>query len=422
MTRQMPPGWEHAPSATCGDVGEHALIRWIASAVGNAPSPDVLQGIGDDAAVVRPRRNHVDVLTTDVLVDGVHFTRALSTARDVGHRALHVNLSDIAAMGAEPRVALLSLGLPVDLAALWVAELVQGLLDAARLARVHVIGGNISHSPTLFVDVTVSGSIKPRQILRRSGARAGDELYVSGEVGAAAAGLAWLQRGSDRSFDGKDHSFAGKDRSFAGRDRSPSGPSPSDADAHVGAGTGDGRLAQPALPTSMEPAIARYRRPEARVALGMQVARNRAASACMDTSDGLADALRQLAGASGVGVRVDAATLPVSPAVTDVVAATGCAASTLVWSGGEDYELLFAVPRRSRRRFLHATGRKGLPVVTRIGVCTKDADLVIVSEDQHLTPLPGGYEHFVSSAGDPAHDGTTPPDARGGRGTPEDHG
>ena len=159
-----------------------------------APSPDVLQGIGDDAAVVRPRRNHVDVLTTDVQVDGVHFTRAFSTASDVGHRALHVNLSDIAAMGAEPRVALLSLGLPADLDALWVAELVQGLLDAARLARVHVIGGNISRSPTLFVDVTVSGAVKPRHVLRRSGARAGDELYVSGEVGAAAAGLAWLQR------------------------------------------------------------------------------------------------------------------------------------------------------------------------------------------------------------------------------------
>ncbi len=193
MIRQMPPGWEHAPSATCGEVGEHALIRWIASAVGAAPSPDVLQGIGDDAAVVRPRRNHVDVLTTDVLVDGVHFTRALSTAHDVGHRALHVNLSDIAAMGAEPRVALLSLGLPVDLEALWVAELVQGLVDAARRARVQVIGGNISRSPTLFVDVTVSGAVKPRHVLRRSGARAGDELYVSGEVGAAAAGLAWLQ-------------------------------------------------------------------------------------------------------------------------------------------------------------------------------------------------------------------------------------
>jgi thiamine-monophosphate kinase len=168
--------------------------------------------------------------------------------------------------------------------------------------------------------------------------------------------------------------------------------------------------------------MTRYRRPEARVALGMQVARNRAASACMDTSDGLADALRQLAGASGVGVRVEAATLPVSPAVAEVVSATGGAASALVWSGGEDYELLFAVPRRSRRRFLHATGRKGLPVVTRIGVCTKDADLVIVNADQRTTPLPGGYEHFVGSTGGPAHDGTTPPAAPGGSDTPEGHG
>ncbi len=158
------------------------------------------------------------------------------------------------------------------------------------------------------------------------------------------------------------------------------------------------------------------------MALGMQVARNRAASACMDTSDGLADALRQLAGASGVGVRVDAATLPVSPTVAEVVAATGCAVSALVWSGGEDYELLFAVPRRSRRRFLHATGRKGLPLVTRIGVCTKDADLVIVDDDQRLTPLPGGYEHFAGGAGGPAHTARPRRTHQGGAARRRDHG
>ena len=120
------PVWDHHASATCALVGERALIRWIASVVGSTPSPDVLVGIGDDAAVVVPRRNHVDVLTTDVQVDGVHFTRAFCAAADVGHRALHVNLSDVAAMGAEPRVALLSLGLPADLEARWVAEFVAG--------------------------------------------------------------------------------------------------------------------------------------------------------------------------------------------------------------------------------------------------------------------------------------------------------
>ncbi len=109
----------------------------------------------------------------------------------------------------------------------------------------------------------------------------------------------------------------------------------------------------------------------------------------MDTSDGLADALRQLAEASGVGVRVEATAVPVSPAVGEVASATGSDPSSMVWSGGEDYELLFAVPRRARRRFLHVTGRKGLPPVTRIGVCTKNADLVIVDHQQREGSPPG---------------------------------
>lgn len=355
----MPPGWHHAPSATIGEVGEHALIRWIASVVGSPASPDVLHGIGDDAAVVRPRRNHVDVLTTDVQVDGVHFSRTFSSAADLGRRALHVNLSDVAAMGAAPRVALLSLGLPPALEALWVAELVQGLVEAAREQQVDLVGGNISRSPVLFVDLTVTGAVKPRHLLRRGGARPGDELYVSGVVGAAAAGLAWLQHEADR---------AGQMTPTA------------------------------AVPQAVAEAITRYGRPDARVALGLQVGRNKAASACMDTSDGLADALRQLASASGVGVRVETAALPVSPAVADVVNMTGADAARLIWSGGEDYELLFAVPRRGRRRFLHATGRAGLPPVTRIGVCTRESTLLTVGADGAESPLMGGFEHFGGTA------------------------
>ncbi len=223
---------------------------------------------------------------------------------------------------------------------------------AARAARVQLVGGNISRSPLLFLDVTVSGAVKPRHVLRRSGARPGDELYLSGEAGAAAAGLAWLQDPA-RPTDGGEDTAA---RSAA---------------------------------------ITRYRRPEARLGLGAQVGRNKAASACMDTSDGLADALRQLAGASGVGIRVDAASVPVAPAVTELGEAAD--RDALIWSGGEDYELLFAVPRRSRRRFLHAAGRKGLPQVTRIGVCTKAADCLVVHADGRETLLAGGFEHFASA-------------------------
>lgn len=354
MTALALPEWDHDAAATCAQVGEHALIGWISAFVGRTSSPDVLVGIGDDAAVVAPRRNHVDVLTTDVQIDRVHFTRSICSAADVGHRALHVNLSDVAAMGADPRVALLSLGLPGELEARWVLECVQALVEAAGAARMHLVGGNIARSPLLFVDVAVSGAAKPRHLLRRSGARPGDELYVSGHAGAAAAGLAWLQD-PNRPGDG-------------------SGDSP-----------------------NLAAAIERYRRPEARLALGAQVGRNKAASACMDTSDGLADALRQLAGASGVGVRVEAACVPAAPAVAELTARSAGEGDALLWSGGEDYELLFAVPRRSRRRFLHATGRTGLPQVTRIGVCTKEADFLVVHADGRETPLPGGFEHFASS-------------------------
>ncbi|MBA2354037.1 MAG: thiamine-phosphate kinase [Acidobacteria bacterium] len=361
------PEWPYSPAARVEEVGERALIRWIAATLGVQTSADLVVGIGDDGAVVRARRNHVDVLTTDMLVEDVHFTRALSTPEDVGHRALHVNLSDVAAMGAEPRFALLSLGLPPSLEAAWVTRMVGALLASARASGVFLIGGNISRAPIIFVDVTVSGAAKPRHVLRRSGARPGDELYVSGAVGAAAAGLAWLQSQSRATRD------------TSGGDAAP---------AHGVLAEHDDVMA----------AVTRYRRPDARVALGVQVGRNKAASACMDTSDGLADALRQLAAASGIGVRVETAAVPVAPAVAQVAGMTGSDLSALIWSGGEDYELLFAVPRRARRRFLHATGRAGLPMVTRIGVCTRELDVLMVDQAGAGSALPDGFAHFAPSA------------------------
>lgn len=348
----MLPPWPHAETATVSEIGEHGLIRWIRDAVATLQSsPEVLVGIGDDAAVVQPRPNHVDVLTTDIQVEGVHFAWHLSTPGEIGARALHVNLSDLAAMGAEPRYALLSLGLPPTLPGTRLHALLVGFLDAASRARVAVIGGNISQAPVVTLDLTASGVVKRRGVLRRAGARAGDEIYVSGQMGAAAAGLAWLDRQAGIATD---------------------------------------------VPDTLAEAVRRYRTPEARVALGIQVSRNRAASACMDTSDGLADALQQMAAASGVGMRIEQALVPVSPAVTAACALTGTDRWTLALEGGEDYELVFTVPRRVRRAFLHATGRAGLPPVTRIGVCRKEAGVVMIDEAGAEHPMPAGYEHFMT--------------------------
>src|SRR5262249_42895618 len=151
-------------------------------------------GVGDDGAVVEPERNRLDVLSVDALVEGVHFDRAFTPPAAIGHRALAVNLSDLAAMGATPRSCLLSLVLPAAWPLADFESAIDGLLAVAATHRIHVAGGNLARSPgPLVIDITVSGTLKRRQISTRAGARPGDELYVSGSIGAAAAGLEMLR-------------------------------------------------------------------------------------------------------------------------------------------------------------------------------------------------------------------------------------
>ncbi len=317
------------------EIGERGLIERIRSRL-PAPPSWVVVGIGDDAAVVEPERNLLEVVTTDSLVEGVHFDRAFVSASDIGHKALAVNLSDLAAMGAAPRTALLSLILPASTVVADVDALVDSMTALARRARITIIGGNIAASPgPLVVDVTVTGSVHRRRILTRGGARPGDELYVSGSIGGAAAGLRRL-RADNRSTA---------------------------ADAH------------------------RYLRPEPRTRLGMMLGRNRAASACIDLSDGFAEALRQMTEASGVGAIVDASSLPIEPSGLSLHDAL---------SGGEDYELLFAVSPRQRRRLM-AVQRvvKEVPI-RMVGRFTEDrgVSVEIVGTREEL---PVGFQHFPQS-------------------------
>src|SRR5687768_11268035 len=271
------------------DVGERALIERIRRRIPPAPA-FVIVGIGDDAAVVEPERNLLEVLTTDCQVEGVHFDQTFVGAADIGHKALAVNLSDLAAMGAAPRIALLSLVLPPAFPVTAVDALVDGMARLAARARISIVGGNIARSPgPLIVDVTVTGSVHSRRVLRRAGARAGDELYVTGALGGAALGLRML--------------------------RSAAATSPLQRD----------KLDELADDTR----VMRYRRPEPRTRFGLLLGRNRAARACIDLSDGLADGIRQIVGASGLGAIIEADELPIEKGATlrDALA------------GGEDYEL-----------------------------------------------------------------------------------
>src|SRR5687768_7257305 len=226
----------HTHPLTISDLGEQALIARVRARTPSSPDW-VLTGIGDDAAVLRPARGMVDVVTTDSLVEDVHFRRAWSTSRDIGHRALAVNLSDLASMGASPRALLLSLALPAQLPLDEFDGVIDGFLALAAQVGAPLVGGNLARSPgPLVIDVTAVGAARPRRILRRSGARPGDRVFVTGQLGAAAAGLALCEAG-----------------------------------LHAATLNDDERAC-----------VLRYLRPDARLRTGVVVANNRAASACMD--------------------------------------------------------------------------------------------------------------------------------------------
>jgi len=329
-------------------LGERGLIERIRRRLPPPPA-SIVVGIGDDAAVATIDRGTLQVLTTDALVEGVHFDRRFSSPSDIGYKALAVNVSDIAAMGAAPRLALLSLMLPASLPVTIVDGILDGLLELAAASGVSVVGGNITRSPgPLVVDVTVTGAVKPRRILTRAGGRVGDRLYVTGQIGAAAAGLDWLSEQA-----------------------ATESPDPPIAEC-----------------------VARHRRPEPRTRVGALLGRARAANACMDLSDGLADAVRQISEASGTGAVVDAASLPIHPGAAAWFGARGKDPVEASVAGGDDYELLFSVPHRFRGRLrLVQRQSRGVPL-TPIGELTADVGKLVLKRSGASNLLPAGFVHF----------------------------
>ena len=362
---------EHLPTSTAvGDLTEAALIARIQQAL--PPPPDwLLVGIGDDAAVVEPERNRVQVLSVDALVEGIHFDRAFVPPDAIGHRALAVNLSDLAAMGASPRLALVSLALPPRFPLEDFDGVIASLARLAARHRIHVVGGNLTRSPgPLVIDVTVMGSVKRRQALTRSGARPGDEIYVSGTLGAGAVGLQKLRETSFNTKDTKDT----KEQSRTEKD-----------------------LPFVSLVSSVlkDTSVQRYLYPDPRIRLGLLLSRNRAASAAIDLSDGLADGVHRIAEASGVGAAIEAEALPIEPSVRAWFEERGLDPVSESMMAGDDYELLFAVRPRTGRRL--AAARRGDVPLTRIGVCT-EGPAVVLTRGGVTHGLPRtGYDHFGRS-------------------------
>lgn len=331
---------------------ERSLLERIRARVPHTHH-DLLLGIGDDAAILRRARNDADVITTDMLVEGVHFRREWSSPRDIGAKAVAVNLSDLSAMGAAPRLVLLSLGLPADLPLADFDEIIEGVAEAARESGAGVAGGNLTRSPgPLIVDVTAIGGVHPRKALRRDGARPGDDLYVTGTIGAGAAGLAWLQR------------------------HGPADPS-----------------------SAAWSAVRRACRPAPPLRAGVALSRARASRCAIDLSDGLADGIRRLSEASGCGITVDAAALPIDQPARAVFEALGIDPLLASLAGGDDYELLFTVSPRNRGRF-RAALRVMRTTAVRIGTVTKGPGLLVEGAGGAPIDLRSmGFDHFQGPSG-----------------------
>ena len=325
---------------------EFELIEAFARATGAAPAPPL--GPGDDASLL-PAQSP-SCVTVDALLEGIHFRRATSPLLDIGAKALAVNLSDLAAMGARPRWCLVALGIPRGFGLAEARRLGRGLGGLARSTGVAVLGGNVTRALELSLTVTLGGEAPPEGPLLRSGARVGDDVWVSGTLGDARLGLGCLERPR---------------------------------------GTTARRLA--AHPGRMRAVVRRQRRPTARVGLGRALAT--LASACIDVSDGLAQDAGHLARASGVQLRIALERLPLSPAVRLAIAGNDQAARFAA-AGGEDYELLFTARPSAAGRVRAAARRSGTPVTAIGRVVRGRGALLFDSIGRTVTGLKG-FDHLA---------------------------
>ena len=339
-------------------IREFDLIRSLHQRYGRR-TPSVIQGIGDDAAIITSRAGQWTVLTTDLLTEGIHFDLHTVAMFDVGFRAAAANLSDIAAMGGTPQHLLAALAIPRTGTSRQVHQLYRGMMAACRPHHVGLIGGDTSASRSgWFLSLTLIGVTPPRQTLFRSGARFGDFLYVTGTIGDSLAGLRLL---NEPRFRANPHRYTAalskRYRQFL---------------------------------------IERHRRPTARLAEGQWLGANRLATSAIDISDGLSGDLRHICEESHVGAEIDLSALPLSRACRVYAATRNLNPMDLALRGGEDYELLFTVSPRQRPRLEQTALKEGFSLTCIGKIRPFRFGLQVLSLDgRHRRLVNTSYRHFT---------------------------
>lgn len=336
-----------------GDSGEFGLISRIAAQVHSHQS--VITGIGDDAAVTSLTPGMQLLTSTDMLLEDIHFCRAWHDPYRLGRKSLAVNISDIAAMGAVPRWALLSLSIPADLATDFISEFTKGFLAMAEEHAVTLIGGDTCASRSgLVISVTIMGEQLPELIIRRSGARAGDEIWVSGTLGDAALGLKLLDCGSAQSPGVEGRSLS-----------------------------------------EVEGVISRLLDPTPRVSAGLALAASGLVTSMIDVSDGILGDFGHIAELSGVGGCLQLDNLPVSDCFRNVSARFSGFPYELPLSGGEDYELCFTASPADREKIIELMKKCGNQA-TAVGIVLSLPGVTVQRADGSCyTPIFKSFSHLI---------------------------
>ncbi len=322
------------------DLGEFGLIARIASRVKQGAGVEI--GIGDDAAATRPAEGALMLSTSDMLVEGIHFDLSLCDPVTLGRKALSVNLSDIAAMGGEPRHFLLSMAIPSCIPVEFLDDLICGMLSRAEQFGVSLIGGDTCSSKGgLVISITVIGEQLPEKVIRRRGASPGDVVFVTGTLGDSALGLEMLKKGERGS-----------------------------------------------------PATQKHLDPFPRVREGIALAEARIPTAMIDVSDGLLADLGHILECSAAGARLELEKIPLSPFFHEKCSPLSDQSFSLALAGGEDYELLFTAPALRGEEISVLSERLGTPV-TAVGEITADGKLSVISGDgSEYRVVKRGFNHF----------------------------
>lgn len=329
------------------DVGEISIIESVRRR--SRYLNNVVIGIGDDAAAVTWKNGWLQLLTTDLLVEGVHFLRDRISMRDLGYKSLAVNLSDIAAMGGIPRYALVSLGLPGDLKTAGLREFYEGMYELADAYSVDIVGGDLSSSPFIIINLALTGEVEESQILRQDRAQVGDLVAVTGALGGSAAGLATLL--------------------------TPELSLPSE---------------------TIERVLAFHDRPHPRLREGRILAKSGMVNAAKDISDGLGKECITIAQSSRKGVIIWADRLPITTETKQVAERMKVDPLDFALNGGEDYELLFTFSAANLQQLKELTREENMDFTVIGEIVAEDLCYQIVDSEGRPLPLKAkGYNHFL---------------------------